>query len=213
MSVRSGNLDSSVTRVLMWICFWGLANFNSRRVELCLAPVLVQEMGTFRIFSSALIFARRIGCGFICATALTLPALALNPTYSISQYGHTSWRSDAGIQAVRRIKQTPDGYLWLATRIGLMRFDGVHFSIFTAGSEQGLESSTMQDLVIDPDGSIWVAILGGGIAHYQQGKFHTYTVRDGLPSVDIHSLFRDSNGTLWVGTPLWIPEAMVRGSR
>jgi signal transduction histidine kinase/ligand-binding sensor domain-containing protein len=157
-------------------------------------------MVTIRLFTTALNFARWTGCAFVCATVLTLPAWGLNPAYRISQYGHTSWRSDAGVQAVRRIKQTPDGYLWLATRIDLMRFDGVRFSTFKAGGEEGLESSTMQDLLIDPDGSMWVATLGGGVAHYQGGKFHTYAVKDGLPSVDIHSLFRDSHGTVWVGT-------------
>src|ERR1700744_2291779 len=157
-------------------------------------------MGTIRMFTAASNFARWTECAFVCATVLTLPALALNPAYRVSQYGHTSWRSDAGVQAVRRIKQTPDGYLWLATRIGLMRFDGVRFSTFRAGSEEGLESTTMQDLLIDPGGSMWVATLGGGLAHYRDGKFHTYTVRDGLPSVDIHSLLQDSHGTVWVGT-------------
>jgi ligand-binding sensor domain-containing protein/signal transduction histidine kinase len=158
-------------------------------------------MATIRMFATVLAsFARRTSCRFVCAIAFTLPVLALNPAYRISQYTRSSWRSNAGIQAVRRIKQTPDGYLWLATRSGLMRFDGVHFSTFKAGSEEGLESSTIQDLLIDPDGSMWVATRGGGLAHYQGGKFHTYTLRDGLPSEDIASLFRDSHGTLWVGT-------------
>lgn len=154
-----------------------------------------------RMFPSALrSFARWIGCGIVCAIAFVRPALALNPTYLISQYGHTSWKDNAGTQVVMRIKQTSDGYLWLATRVGLIRFDGVRFTTFSAGTEKGLESSTMQDLLIDPDGSMWVATLGGGLAHYQSGKFHTYTERDGLPSNDINSLFRDSHGTLWVGT-------------
>ena len=143
---------------------------------------------------------RWIGCGFVCAIVSAHPALALNPTYLISQYGHTSWKDNAGTQVVMRIKQTPDGYLWLATRVGLMRFDGVRFTTFSAGPDNGLESSTMQDLLIDPDGSMWAATLGGGLAHYQAGKFRTYTARDGLPSNDINSLFRDSHGTLWVGT-------------
>ena len=52
----------------------------------------------------------------------------------------------------------------------------------------------MQDLVTDPDGSLWVATLGGGLAHYQAGKFSSYTSRDGLPSDDIGSLYRDSRG-------------------
>jgi ligand-binding sensor domain-containing protein/signal transduction histidine kinase len=135
-----------------------------------------------------------------CLVALTVDARALNPAYSISHYSRTSWTADAGIQAVRRIKQSPDGYLWLATRVGLVRFDGVRFTTFKAGAEKGLESSTTQDILIDPDGSMWVATLGGGVAHYQAGKFRTYTVRDGLPSDEIGCLYRDSRGTLWVGT-------------
>ena len=101
---------------------------------------------------------------------------------------------------MRRLKQTPDGYLWLATRTGLQRFDGVRFTTFKAGSEEGLQSSAMQDLVVDPDGSLWIGTLGGGLTHYVDGKFQTYTVKNGLPSDDINSLYRDSRGTLWVGT-------------
>jgi ligand-binding sensor domain-containing protein/signal transduction histidine kinase len=132
--------------------------------------------------------------------ASCVPAYALNPDYKLSQYIHTSWRSDAGLQSVRRLKQTPDGYLWLATRGGLVRFDGVRFSTFTAASAEGLESSTIQDLVADPDGSLWVASFDGGIAHYQAGKFRSYTSRDGLPSDNVQSLYRDSRGVLWAGT-------------
>lgn len=147
-------------------------------------------------------FAQRTACGFVCALPFTLPAIALSPAFQISQYAHTSWTSDAGITAVRRVKQTPDGYLWLGTREGLLRFDGVRFTAFKTGPDTGLESSTIQDLLVDPDGSLWIATLGGGLAHYQRGQFHTYTVKDGLPSLDINALFRDSNGTLWVGTRL-----------
>ena len=136
----------------------------------------------------------------LCTLFIPTPLSALNPAYQISQYVHTSWRSDAGVQAVRRLKQTPDGYLWLATRTGLLRFDGVRLSTFKAGSEEGLQSSAMQALVVDPDGSLWIGTLGGGLTHYVAGKFQTYTVKNGLPSDDINSLYRDSLGTLWVGT-------------
>ena len=125
---------------------------------------------------------------------------ALDPELRISQYLHTAWTSDSGLQAVRRIKQTPDGYLWLATRVGLVRFDGVRFLTYLAGSVPGLESSTIQDLLVEPDGSLWIATLGGGIAHYHDGKFRAYTLRDGLPSDDISCLYRDTHGVLWVGT-------------
>jgi ligand-binding sensor domain-containing protein/signal transduction histidine kinase len=138
--------------------------------------------------------------GLVCAAVCPPQLSALNPAYRISQYLHTSWKSDSGLQAVRRVAQTPDGYLWLATRGGLVRFDGVRFSTYRAGSVPGLENSTAQDLLVDPDGSLWVATLGGGISHYQQGTFRSYTTRDGLPSDDVQSLYRDTRGVMWVGT-------------
>ena len=157
---------------------------------------MVRDVPSWLVFlarrpQSVLLLAWAAGCA---------PAYALNPDYSVSQYIHTSWRSDAGLQSVRRLKQTPDGYLWLATRGGLVRFDGVRFSTFTAASAEGLESSTFQDMVADPDGSLWVASFDGGIAHYQAGKFRSYTSRDGLPSDNVQSLYRDSRGVLWAGT-------------
>lgn len=142
----------------------------------------------------------RTVAGLVCANLCAPPLSALNPDFRISQYLHTAWKSDAGLQAVRRLAQTPDGYLWLATRGGLVRFDGYSFSTYRAGPVPGLESSTAQDLLVDPDGSLWVSSLGGGIAHYQAGAFHSYTSREGLPSDDIDSIYRDSHGAMWIGT-------------
>ena len=136
----------------------------------------------------------------VCVTLCAPPLAALNPTFKISQYFHTAWKSDSGLRAVRRVAQTPDGYLWLATRDGLVRFDGARFTTYLGGSVPGLESSTTQDLVVDPDGSLWIATLGGGVSHYQHGKFHSYTTRDGLPSNDIQSVYQDTRGAIWVGT-------------
>ena len=170
------------------------------------------EMDAGRLLKTDLVsFARRTCCGLVCATAFMLPALALNPAYSITQYAHTSWGIDAGLQVVRQVRQSPDGYLWLATRGGLARFDGVRFSTFTASSVKGLESSTMQEMVIDPDGSMWIASLGGGMIHYQTGVFRSYTSRDGLPSDDINSIYRDSHGVLWIGTRSGAIARMVEG--
>lgn len=129
-----------------------------------------------------------------------LPVYGLSPTFTLSQYIHTSWGSDFDLQAVRRLAQTPDGYLWLATRAGLVRFDGSRFKTFKAGADKGLESSTTQDLLVDTDGSLWIASLGGGISHYQDGAFTSYTSHDGLQSNEIQTLYRDSHGVMWIGT-------------
>src|SRR5262249_23181576 len=54
-------------------------------------------------------------------------AWALNPALDVSQYAHTAWRIREGFAKGRigSIAQTPDGYLWLGTDFGLLRFDGV----------------------------------------------------------------------------------------
>src|SRR5580698_9784181 len=60
---------------------------------------------------------------------LALPrALAVDPDRRISQYGHTIWRvQDGAISPPTNIAQTTDGFLWITTAQGLMRFDGVRF--------------------------------------------------------------------------------------
>jgi ligand-binding sensor domain-containing protein/signal transduction histidine kinase len=127
------------------------------------------------------------------------PASALNPTYNLSQYIHSSWGNASKLQVVRRVAQTPDGYLWLATSGGLVRFDGVRFTTYNRTPEQGLDN--LADLWVDADGSLWFAnLLGGVVAHFESGRFHTYNSRDGLPPGDIQTLYRDSRGVLWVGT-------------
>src|SRR5882757_1579947 len=52
---------------------------------------------------------------------------ALNPALDVSQYAHTSWKIHDGFTRgmINSITQTPDGYLWLGTEFGLVRFDGV----------------------------------------------------------------------------------------
>ena len=54
-------------------------------------------------------------------------ALALNPALDVSEYAHTAWKVRDGFVkgTIGSIAQTPDGYLWLGTEFGLLRFDGV----------------------------------------------------------------------------------------
>ena len=61
-------------------------------------------------------------------------ALALDPQRSLDHYGHQAWRTDSGLpqNTVHSILQTRDGYLWLGTDRGLVRFDGIDFVTFDA---------------------------------------------------------------------------------
>jgi ligand-binding sensor domain-containing protein len=57
----------------------------------------------------------------------THSAFALDPALDLSQYAHTAWKVRDGFtkSAINALAQTPDGYLWLGTELGLVRFDGV----------------------------------------------------------------------------------------
>jgi len=52
---------------------------------------------------------------------------ALDPSLDISQYARTAWKVREGFSKgfISSVAQTPDGYLWLGTEFGLLRFDGV----------------------------------------------------------------------------------------
>src|ERR1700750_2797729 len=80
--------------------------------------------------------------------ACCTPALALNPALDVSQYAHTSWKIRDGFTRgqIISITQTPDGYLWLGTEFGLIRFDGVRNVPFQPPADQQLPSSYITSL-------------------------------------------------------------------
>ena len=86
------------------------------------------------------------------------PANALDPERLISQYAHTAWRIEDGVfsGAPHAITQTTDGYLWIGTEAGLVRFDGVRFFTFTTPDGKPLYSPSIYSLLGARDGSLWI---------------------------------------------------------
>ena len=123
------------------------------------------------------------------------------PAQGLSQVAVDRWTTDDGlpINTVRAICQTPDGYLWLTTFDGLVRFDGVHFTTYNKSNTEGIGGNRFSDMICTADGDFWAATEGSGITHYRQGRFSTYTVRDGLPSDNVNGVSGDDNG-FWVLT-------------
>ena len=80
--------------------------------------------------------------------ALCPCSFALNPAVDISQYAHTAWTiRDGFVQGrIAPIAQTPDGYLWLGTELGLVRFDGVRAVAWTPPAGQSLPSNLIISL-------------------------------------------------------------------
>src|SRR4029453_1391128 len=77
-------------------------------------------------------FRVRLAKGVAVLVSCASPLLALDPQRPPSRYGHDAWLSQDGLPQdfVGSITQTPDGYLWIGTLGGLVRFDGVRFTVF-----------------------------------------------------------------------------------
>ena len=127
------------------------------------------------------------------------PAKVSRPT---ADYIHDVWGTDEGLpqSSITDIVQTRDGYLWLGTFGGLARFDGIKFTVFDSGNTKELKSSRIFTLYEDADGVLWIGTERGGLTRYLDGRFKTYTTRDGLPSDNVGGIYRDKAGVLWVGT-------------
>jgi two-component sensor histidine kinase/ligand-binding sensor domain-containing protein len=112
------------------------------------------------------------------------------------------WRQPQGLpqNSVLGIIQTRDGYIWVATRAGVSRFDGVRFKTFDDRTKTELLDGEVQALVEGDDGSVWVGTYGGGLTRIHERRFTTYTTKDGLPHDFIWTLDKDTEGGIWIGT-------------
>jgi signal transduction histidine kinase/ligand-binding sensor domain-containing protein len=110
------------------------------------------------------------------------------------------WTADNGLpqNIIRAICQTPDGYLWLATFDGLVRFDGVRFTTYNRSNTPGIRGNRFGSLFCTAAGDLWAGTEGSGITQYHQGRFTTYTMQDGLPSNAVVGISGDERGNLWV---------------
>ncbi len=88
--------------------------------------------------------------------------------------------------------QTTDGYLWIGTRAGLMRFDGVRFVAWTPPAGKKLPSPFITSLLAGRDGSLWIG-TGSGLAHWKNGDLVNINLK-----AFIQGMYEDQDGTIWV---------------
>jgi ligand-binding sensor domain-containing protein len=112
------------------------------------------------------------------------------------------WKTEQGLpqNTVPAILQSSDGYLWAGTELGLVRFDGLRFTVFDKGNTPELKSNVVDALLQDRQGNLWIGTVGGGLTRMRDGKFRTFTTKDGLSNDSILCLLEDPSGDLWIGT-------------
>jgi diguanylate cyclase (GGDEF)-like protein len=132
----------------------------------------------------------------------TAPGSALDPRKAITQYSHQNWQAREGLpqNSIHAMIQSRDGYLWLGTQEGLVRFDGVQFTVFDRSNSPWMHSNYVQALLEDRDGGIWIGTNGGGATRWRRGESLTRTTKDGLAGDQVTCFLEDARGALWIGT-------------
>jgi signal transduction histidine kinase/ligand-binding sensor domain-containing protein len=134
----------------------------------------------------------------ICMLLASFAAVsgALDPRTHVTQYAHTAWRLQDGFfsGAPLAFAQTTDGYLWIGTEAGLLRFDGVRFVPWTPPEGSMLQPSTgVYSLLATMDGSLWIG-TGANLFRFKDDKLTVYTNATGR----FNSIVEDRNGIVWV---------------
>jgi signal transduction histidine kinase/ligand-binding sensor domain-containing protein len=122
------------------------------------------------------------------------PASASTATLDISQFAHAAWTDADGFTkgSVHAIAQTPDGYLWLGTDFGLVRFDGVRTTPWP--SDRPLPSNRITSLITTRDGTLWIGTRSG-LASWKEGSPRNYAELSGQL---VLGLVEDRDGTVWL---------------
>jgi diguanylate cyclase (GGDEF)-like protein/PAS domain S-box-containing protein len=149
-------------------------------------PALGTALRALRLLASLLAF-----------LAAAPPVHALDPAKAIEEYVLDQWDVRHGLPftTVRAIRQTPDGYLWLGTQSGLVRFDGAHFSVFDVQNTPELGHNHLWSLAVTRDGSLWIG-SNGSLSRWANGRF-TSERADGQRT---RALLVGRDGSLWIGT-------------
>ena len=120
---------------------------------------------------------------------------AVDPNKFISQYAHTVWRTQDGVFNGSPIvlAQTTDGYLWIGTNLGLVRFDGVRFTSWNPPAGKRLLDPRVLSLLGARDGSLWIG-TGYSISQWKDGELVNYPQLSGR----IESVVEDAGGAVWL---------------
>lgn len=123
-----------------------------------------------------------------------------------------SWHIEDGLPdgTVTALAQTPDGYLWVGSRKGLVRFDGVRFTRISGMGAMNLVDPYITGLLAAPDGTLWITSQSGWVIQFIQGEFrirHTPVSPPAIPAAApptdeprwfaFSPLARDAEGNIW----------------
>lgn len=126
----------------------------------------------------------------------------LDPDKPIDLYVHRSWDSEDGLpqNTVFTVLQSRDGYIWLGTQEGLVRFNGKGMTVFDSTNTVGMPGNSIRALLEDREGALWVGTNGGGVGRLENGVFTRFNRDGGLSFNQVNVLCEHPDGSIWVGS-------------
>jgi ligand-binding sensor domain-containing protein/signal transduction histidine kinase len=126
---------------------------------------------------------------------------ALDPAKDVLQYNCQTWSRQNGlpVNGINAITQTKDGYLWLGTAVGLVRFDGVEFKLLDLARVRQLRNTIVTSLAGAKDGGLWVGLENSAFGLYD-GQSFSFRGKDAWGQLDmnVRSILESKDGTLWL---------------
>src|SRR6202050_1278910 len=109
----------------------------------------------------------------ITAVCFAAPASAVDPARAVSEYLHDSWGSERGLPggSITAIAQASDGYLWIGTDKGLVRFDGLNFHQVERAHPNPILIGPVRTLLVDASDHLWILLQNTQVLRYQNGNF------------------------------------------
>lgn len=129
-------------------------------------------------------------------------AQSSRPLIPPADFSITQWTSSEGLpqNSANAVVQGPDGYLWIGTFGGLVRFDGSTFRLEPRIDSTGSHIDRILALAIGSDSAMWIG-TEDGLLRYRSGTYERFSTVSGLPDNVIRILYVDQGGAVWVGTP------------
>lgn len=135
----------------------------------------------------------------LTALAAVLPSAAR--AISLADLHVEIIQSELPQNTVHSIIQSRDGYLWAATYEGVVRTDGVSYTVFDRQSTRGgLGANGVLDIHESSDGAVWFATFLGGVSRYHEGTWTHWGPNEGLDGQFARSVRDGADGTIWIGT-------------
>jgi len=127
-------------------------------------------------------------------------------TSQLSEYQTTVWQVEDGLpqSTVTCMAQSAEGYLWLGTQNGLVRFDGVKFRVFDENNTPAFKNSRIVRLLCDDTGTLWIGTEHSGLVRFRDGQFTAYEVPSLGTTHDYARVFCvDRDNALWQVSCEW----------